>query len=152
MYVYININTRLKGLILQWIIQLKCNKHKWHNSQNKLKNGQEAYQSVTRIFPPPGKFLPEGFRLCEIFAVDANLFRLGFSILTRAQRAINRNNVATEKRGREGGISEGGVYLEPINHDPIVSPCLIRFFFVRLIRLSIYKHYGIGLLRHLRLM
>ena len=54
--------------------------------------------------PPPGKV--PGFAK---YAVEANLFRLEFPILTQA---TNRNNVATEKRG--GGIFRGVVYLEPI--------------------------------------
>ena len=41
------------------------------------------------------------------------MFRLESSILTRAKRATNQNNVATEKRG--GCIFRGGVYLEPKN-------------------------------------
>ena len=56
---------------------------------------------VTRIFPH--RKVP-GFAK---YAIDANLFRLESSILTRAKLATNRNNVATENRGG------GGVYLEP---------------------------------------
>ena len=49
------------------------------------------------------------FWLCAKYAVDANLFRLESSILTRAQRATNRNNVATEKRGGIMGTIQGAV-------------------------------------------
>ena len=51
-----------------------------------------AYKPLTGIFPP-GK--DSGF---VKYAVNANLFRLESSILMRAKRATNRNNVATEKR------------------------------------------------------
>ena len=82
---------------------------------------------VTGIFPP-GKFPKEGSTpvfpprnippmksmhgnnvvwLCAKYAVDANLFRLKSSILTRAQRATDRNNVVTEKRvGGEHSLGE----------------------------------------------
>ena len=78
----------------------------------------EVTKMVTGIFLPgkfPRKVLPRLFSprniplmesmhgnnvvwLCEKYAADANLFRLKSSILTRAKRATNRNNVATEKR------------------------------------------------------
>ena len=64
---------------------------------------------VTGIFPP--RKVP-GFAK---YAVDANLFRLESSILTRAKRATNRNNVATEKRGGRGEFSGG--YLD-LNYVP----------------------------------
>ena len=40
--------------------------------------------------------------------LSANLFRLESSILTRAKRATNRNNVATEKRRDLEGKSPAG--------------------------------------------
>ena len=58
---------------------------------------------VTGIFPP--RKVP-GFAK---YAVDANLFRLESSILTRAKRAANRNNVATEKRGGGGNFPGGSI-------------------------------------------
>ena len=63
--------------------------------------------------------------LCSKYAVDANLFRLESSILTRAKRATNQNNLegehslgeytGVERSGGNvpGGIFRGGVHLEP---------------------------------------
>ena len=65
-------------------------------------------KTVTGIYSPPPSWKVPGFAK---YAVDASLFRLESSILTRVKRATNRNNVATEKRG-EGAIFRGGVYLE----------------------------------------
>ena len=42
------------------------------------------------------------------FAVVANLLKLESSILPRAKRATNWNNVAKEKRGEGGGEFSGG--------------------------------------------
>ena len=61
--------------------------------------------------------------LCAKYAVDANLFRLKSSILTRAKRATNRNNVGGNiSWGNIPGwtipgeiFRGGGVYLEPNN-------------------------------------
>ena len=63
---------------------------------------------VTGIFPPPA---PRKVPGSAKYAVDANLFRLEPSILLRAKRATNWNNVGTEKLG-EGGIFREEVYLE----------------------------------------
>ena len=61
------------------------------------------------------------------YDVDTNLFRLESSILTRAKRATNWNNVATEKRGG-GGIFRGGVYLEPDNQPMSSLPVISKIF------------------------
>ena len=71
-------------------------------------NGNWGMQLVTGIFPsrkiPLGRFHPGTFHCPPTkpsfakYTVDANLFPLVSSILTRAKRAINRNNAATEKR------------------------------------------------------
>ena len=60
-------------------------------------------------------------RLCAKYAVDVNLFRLESSILTRAKRATNRNNVGGEHSleeytgvERSGRNFPGGVCLEPL--------------------------------------
>ena len=75
---------------------------------------------VTGIFLP-GKFPPEGSTpavsprkipsqrsLVAKYALDANLFPLESSILTRSKRATNRNNVATEKRNYIFSSFSGG--------------------------------------------
>ena len=93
---------------------------------------------VTGIFPP-GKFSTEGSTpvvsprnippmksmhgnnvvwLCAKYAIDANLFRLESSILTRARRVANRNNVGGEHSlGAYTGVERSGgkytsVYLQ----------------------------------------
>ena len=70
---------------------------------------------LPRLFPPrniPTMKSMHGNNVVWLYAkyaVDANLFRFESLILTRAKRATNRNNVATEKR--EGGrIFCWGVY------------------------------------------
>ena len=67
--------------------------------------------------------------------LSANLSRLESSILTRAKRVLNRNNVATEKRNYffffSGDIVGGGFY--PGTHFDIV------------IQVSYLEHYDTGL-------
>ena len=74
---------------------------------------------------PPGRFHPSWFPPTQTgfvkYVVDANLFPLESSILTRAKRATNRNNAATNRKNIRlfrggiypGGTFRGGVYLEP---------------------------------------
>ena len=94
-------------------------------------------KSAPGIFPP-GKFAPEVSTpvvsppehsplksmhgnnivwLCTKYAVDANLFPLESSILTRAKRVTSRNNIGGNIRWGNipGWNVPGGVYLEP-NH------------------------------------
>ena len=70
-------------------------------------------------FPPlevstPGSFHPPVFLPHVKYAVDTNLFRLESSILTRAKRATNRNNVGGEHSLGEHTRVErsGGVYIK----------------------------------------
>ena len=81
-------------------------------------------KSVTGIFPPPPRKVP-GFAK---YAVDAKLFRLESTILLRAKRATNRNNIATENVG--GGNFPEGVYLEPLNHCAYIYILHITFITV----------------------
>ena len=81
------------------------------NTDRVLLHGSAYKGPIPRLpeySPSPRKVL--GFAK---YAVYANFFRRESSILTRAKRVTNRNNVVTEKRGGEG-IFRGKVYLEPI--------------------------------------
>ena len=76
----------------------------------------------SRLFPPrniPSMKSMHGNNvvwLCAKYAVDANLFRLESSILTRAKRATNRNNIGVRDHSlveytgveRSGGNFPGG--------------------------------------------
>ena len=66
--------------------------------------------------------------------LSANLFRLESLILTRAKRATNRNNVATEKRSYiffSGGFCRGDSIREPFSSaDPLSA--LNNFFYEHL--------------------
>ena len=86
-----------------------------------------------RLFPP-GIFPPTKPAFAK-YAVDANLFPLVSSILTRVKRATNRNNAATNRKktfgffGGEHSLGEytgversGGVYLYHLNGDSRQTP------------------------------
>ena len=86
---------------------------------------------VTGIFPPlkipPGRFHPGCFPPTKPgfakYDVEANLFPLESSILTRAQRAKNRNNAATNRKifgFFRGSIPRTG-YLYNADNDHIYS-------------------------------
>ena len=77
--------------------------------------------SPSPVTSPPGHFPPGPFPLmksmhgnnvvwlCAKYAVDANLFRLESSILTRAKRLTNRNNVGGEySLGEYTGVERSG--------------------------------------------
>ena len=104
-------------------------------------------KSAPGIFPP-GKFAPEVSTpvvsppehsplksihgnnvvwLCAKYAVDMKLIRLESSILTRAKRATNRNNVGgnipggTNRVGTFRGEFSGGEYIQFSKHSaPII--------------------------------
>ena len=72
-------------------------------------------EGSTRVVPrrniPPMKSMHENnvVWLCAKYAVDANLFRLESSILTRAKRLTNRNNVGGEySLGEYTGVERSG--------------------------------------------
>ena len=65
--------------------------------------------------------------LCTKYAIDANLFRLESPILTRAKRAINRNNVGGEVPWGEvsGGNCPGGKCPRTIQHSLISNKLIL---------------------------
>ena len=85
--------------------------------------GLFSARSFRRRFFPPTGFFPADFYFSSYeektmkqeipwMQLSANLFRLESSILTRAKRATNRNNVATENKAKKtDGEKTGGEKL-----------------------------------------
>ena len=112
-----NIGVLPPGHFSSWLFPPPGNSHHGHFLPPKLSLFWVFFlvvivNMVTGILPP-GKFPPEGSTIPVVshpnippptkpgfakYAVDANLFPLESSILTRVKRATNQNNVATEKR------------------------------------------------------
>ena len=93
---------------------LACNFAIYFQFFSAVHNSWHHRLSFSRPFLPPWLISRWPEYSPPEYAVDANLFRLESSMLTRAKRATNRNNIATENRVG-WGIFRGGVYLEPIS-------------------------------------
>ena len=93
-----NENNNVLWKEMQWR-DMNCKSHAYLNWQKKIR---KCYHEQSQLLSEWVNFRwleysPRKVPGFAKYAVDANLFLLESSILTRAKQAINRNNVATER-------------------------------------------------------